>query len=106
MLCKYFFYFYFCDLVTQFGESISEVSDRYMAVSVNIEPREHCSDLLFGEILFEREGRLDELVVVDHTIIVVVQLLDDSFYLLFADLLVVHLIASQRLLQFLDLNGA
>ena len=75
--------------MTQFGESISEVSDRYMSVSINIEPREHCSDLLFGEILFDRNGRLDELVVVDHTIIVVVQLLDDSFYLLFAELLLV-----------------
>ena len=91
------------DLSAHLGHGVFDVLLRDLVVAVDVELPKDRLQLLMGQELLNTDRRREELRVVDQRVAVVVQLGDDLFEFLRADLVVV---VHQGFFELLDLNEA
>lgn len=89
--------------VAQLREGVAQSRPCQLMRAIHVELLEERGKTLWCEVLLDGEGCSDEVVVVDHTIAIEVDLLNDSLQLLVAHLLVA---LADCCSQFVDLERA
>ena len=66
--------FYFCvrNFMSKFSESIFEVVHSDFTSGIDIKFGEDCINFLFCQVLFDWECSLNELMIVNHSVIIIV----------------------------------